>query len=80
MTLAYLAGDVNIWEKVHFDFNDTVSLTGLAPSALDVEGKTAGGKASHLGVGRGGVQLPDIVEHPRIGGRMERGVRRLAPG
>ncbi len=39
--LANLAGDVDVRQKVHFDFNEPVTGAGLAAAAADVEGKPA---------------------------------------
>ena len=58
---------------MHFDFHQTVAAAGLAPAALDIEGKPAGGIAPHLGICRRGKQIPDIVKEPCIGGRVGAG-------
>src|SRR5690606_19048666 len=42
LALADVAGDVDVGQEVHLDLDDAVALAGLAASALDVEGETAG--------------------------------------
>ena len=68
LALANLAGDVNVGEEVHFDFQQPVPGARLAPSAPDVEGEPPRAVAPGPGVLGGGEQLPDIVEQARVGG------------
>ena len=63
---------------MHFNLQNTVALAGFATPALDVEGKTAGVKATHLTVGQRGKNLTDIGKQSRIGGRI--GAGRAADG
>ena len=46
--LTYLAGDIDIRQKMHLDFYQAVSPAGLAPPALDVETKPARPIAAQL--------------------------------
>ena len=73
LALAHLAGDVDVGQKVHFNFQQAIPGTGLAPSAPGVEGEAARAVAPALGVGGGGEQVPDITEQIRIGGRVRPG-------
>ena len=74
--LAHIAGNVNVRQKVHFDFEQAVTRAGLTAAALDIEGKTACVVAARLCVRRFGKQVADIVEHTRIGRRI--GTRRAS--
>ena len=47
---------------MHFDLDYPISLTGLAASALDVEGKPARSVASLACLGHARKQLPDGCE------------------
>ena len=76
--LAHVARDVDVRQKVHFDFDDPVALTGLAAAALDVEREPSGAEAAHLGVLRGGVKLADVGEYAGIRRRV--GARRAPDG
>ncbi len=58
---------------MHFDFDDPAALARFAPAALDVEREPAGGEAPHFRILSGCVQLADVREHPRIGGRIGTG-------
>ena len=55
---------------MHLDFHQTVAAAGLAPATLHIEGEAARTVAPHFGVVGGGVQVPDVVEQARIGGRI----------
>ena len=74
--LAHIAGNVNVRQKVHFDFEQAVTRAGLTAAALDIEGKTACAVAARLCVRRFGKQVADIVEHARISRRI--GTRRTS--
>ena len=66
LALAYVAGNIYIRQEVHLDFLHTVTLTGLAPAALDVKGKPSRiitAQARILGRGK---ELADIIEQTRI--------------
>ena len=70
LALAGLAGDVDVGQEVHLDLDLAVALAGLAAAALDVEREAAGLVAAHLRVGRQRVELADLVEQLRVGGRV----------
>ena len=76
--LAHIAGNVNIRQKVHLDFEQAVTRAGLTAAALDIEGETACIIAACLRICRLGEQVADIVEHTRIGRRI--GTRRTSDG
>ena len=78
LSLADLAGNIDIGEKMHLDLDDAVALTGLAAAALDIEGEAPGTEAAPLGFLRLGEQVADIIEHAGIGGGV--GARRAADG
>src|SRR5260221_6353929 len=62
------ADEFDVGEKLHFDGDGAVALTGFAAAAGDVEGKMAGGVAAALGVGRVGKDFADGVEGFHVGG------------
>ena len=53
---------------MHLNLDQTVAAAGLAPAALDVEGEASRTVAPQPGVRRGGEQIPDVIEQPRVGG------------
>ena len=63
---ANLARNINISQKVHFDFNDTVALARLASAALDIKRKSVCLVAFFLRLGCGGKKVANIVENARI--------------
>ena len=70
LAAADLAGHVHVRQEMHLDFDDTVAAARLAASALHVEAETALAVALCLGVRGGGEQVPDQVEHTRVGSRI----------
>ena len=68
LALADLAGDEDVRQEVHLNFQHAVAGAGLAPSAPDVEAEPARTVAPALGLLRGSKQVPDVVEQPRVGG------------
>ena len=78
LSLADVAGDVNVGQKVHLDAFDAVALAGLTASALDVKGEASRLKSLGSGVARLGKELADIPKEPRVGGRI--GARRAPDG
>ena len=72
-TVAHLAGHVQIRQEVHFDLLHPVSLAGLAPAPLHVEGEAVLLISPGLGLRGQGKQLPDQVEHASIGGGIAAG-------
>ena len=78
LTLADLAGDVDVREEVHLDLDEAVSGAGLAPPAPHVEGEAARPVAPGLGVGGRGEEVPDVVKEAGVGGGV--GAGRTADG
>jgi hypothetical protein len=76
--VADLAGDVDVGQEVHLDLDGAVAGAGLAAAAAHVEGEAPGQVAPHLGLGRLGEELADVVEHAGVGGRVR--TRRAADG
>src|SRR5699024_3447653 len=70
LAFTYLAGHIDIGEKVHLDFDKTISLAGLTTAASDVERETAWAITSGLGIRGGGKQVPDVIEEPSVSGRV----------
>ena len=70
LAAADLAGHVHVRQEMHLDLDNTVAAARLAASALDVEAETALAVTLGLGVRGGGEQVPDQVEHARVGGRV----------
>ena len=68
-----LTGDVNVRQEVHLDLHQAVAAAGLAPAALDVEAEPSRPIAPDFRLVGRREQIPDVVEQPRIGGR-------IAPG
>ena len=66
LTLAHLAGNVNIRQEVHLYLDYTVTLAGFAASALDIERKATACIAMSLSIGSFGKKLADIAEYARI--------------
>ena len=69
---------IHIGQKVHFNFNQPVPLTGLAPSPLDVKGKAARGIAAGFGLWQGRKPIPNGRKGPDIGDGV--GPRRASDG
>jgi hypothetical protein len=76
--MAHLARDVYIRQELHFDAQ-LAGLAGFAASPFTLKEK-AFGITTHLGVGKGGKQVADVIEHAGVGGGLERGVRRWGIG
>src|SRR3984957_17618295 len=68
--VADLARDVHVRQELHLDLDGAVAGAGFAAAAFDVEGEPAGLVAADLGLGGGREQLPDVVEHAGVGGRV----------
>jgi hypothetical protein len=66
----HVAGDIDIRQKVHFDLDDPIAATGLAPASLYVEAEASRLEASDLGIGGPGKEVPDVGKQARIGGRV----------
>jgi hypothetical protein len=65
-TSADLARHVDIGQEVHFDLDGAVTGTGLAATALDVEGEPSRLVTADLRLGGGGKELADPVEHAGV--------------
>ena len=78
LALAHIAGHIHVRQEVHLDFEQAVARAGLAPAALDVEGKPARPVAARLGVRCFGKQVADVVEYAGVGRRV--GARRAPDG
>ena len=72
-SLAYITGNINIRQKMHFYFNNAVTLTGFTAPAFHIKRKTAGVEAAQLSVLRGCVQVADVRKHAGIGCRVGTG-------
>src|SRR5690606_31259944 len=68
LAAAYVAGHVHVGQKVHFNLDHAVALTGLATSALHVERETAGIIAARARLGHPGKQFAYGREHAGVGG------------
>src|SRR6476620_5169471 len=66
--VADLARHVHIGQEVHLDLDGAVAGARLAAAALDVEREPARLIPTHLGLGGGGEQRADLVEHTGIRG------------
>ena len=66
--VADLAGHVDVGQEVHLDLDGPVARAGLAATAAHVEGEAAGLVPAHLGFGRLGEELADVVEDAGVGG------------
>src|SRR6185437_12288966 len=73
--VADLARHVHIGQEVHLDLDGAVAGARLAAAALDVERESARLIPTYLGLGGGGEQRADLVEHTGVGG----GVRSWCP-
>src|SRR5690606_7401941 len=78
LTVADVAGDIDIRQEVHLDLDDAVALAGLAAPALDVEGEAARLVAARLRFGKAGEPVADRREGAGIGRRVR--ARRAADG
>src|SRR6185437_10015828 len=76
LAFADVAGYVDVGEKVHLDLDDTITLTRLASSTLDVEAEAAGIVASRPRFGDGCEELPN--RRKKVGVRRRVGARRAA--
>src|ERR1700682_2240937 len=70
LTLADLAGHVDVVQEVHLDLDDAVALAVLAAAALDVEAEAARSIAAHLRLWHLGEELANVGEHPGVGRRV----------
>jgi hypothetical protein len=70
LTLADIALDIDVGQKVHLDLDDTVALAGLAPAALYVEGETSRLVTPGTGFRQAREPVPDRREGAGVGGRV----------
>ena len=71
--LAGFAGDIDVGQEMHLDLDHAVALAGLAPAALDVEGKAPRLVAAGLGLGQPREPVADRREGTGIGGGVRPG-------
>ena len=71
--LAHLAGDVDVGEEVHLDFDDAVAVARVAPAAADVEREAPRFVTPRLRRRELAEQLADGVEDFGIRGRVGAG-------
>ena len=69
-TMANLAGDINIRQKVHLNLEGSITLTGLAPSPLHIEGETPGTVTAKLCLRNFSKELTNLIPNSRVGGRI----------
>src|SRR5690625_1757152 len=68
LALAAIAGDIDIGEKLHFYFDQSIALTGFTASALDVKRKPPRIVAALTGHGHACKWLADGGKESRRGG------------
>ena len=68
LAVADFARNIDIRKKMHLDLPDTVSLAGLAASALHIKGKSSFLITTHLRIDRAREQIADHVKYSGIGG------------
>jgi hypothetical protein len=73
LAVAHLARDVDVGQEVHLDALRPAALARLAAAALDVEAEPPGLVAADLGLAGLGEDLPHLVEHAGVGGRVAPG-------
>ena len=64
--LAYVAGNVNVGQKVHRDFEDAIAAATFAPPAFDVEAESSRLVAAHLRSVGSRKKFSDMVGNARI--------------
>ncbi|BAC18317.1 conserved hypothetical protein [Corynebacterium efficiens YS-314] len=68
--LADLTRDVHIGQEVHLDLQGAITLAGLAPATLDVEGEASRLVATDLRLGGLGEEVTHLVEDTGVGRRV----------
>ena len=76
LAAAYITGDVDVGQKMHFHLDDAISLARLAAATLDVEAETPRQVAARSGLLGTGEQFANRGEQAAISGRV--GARRTA--
>ena len=67
---ADITGNIDVRQEVHLHLDHTITLTGLAAAALDVEGESSGFVTAATGFLRAGKQLPHRGKNAGIGRRI----------
>ena len=62
--------DIDIRQEVHFNFNNPITLTGLAAPTFNIKGEAPRLISAGLGLGQAGKPIADRCESARIGGRI----------
>ncbi len=70
LAVALLAGHVDVGQEVHLDLDLAVAAADLAAAALHVEAEAAGLVAARPRLLGAAEQVPDLVEHARVRGRV----------
>ena len=73
LTAADLAWHIHIREEMHLDLYKAVTVTSLAPTALNIKGESSRAVAAHLCILGSREQIANIVKYARIGGRIGSG-------
>jgi len=76
LAVTHIAIDIYVGQKVHFDFNDAISLARLTAPALDVKRESSRPIAAFARLGYAGEQLAYGGEQTGVGGGI--GARRAA--
>ena len=69
-TMAHFAGHVNIRKKVHLNLEGSITLTGLAPSSLHIEGETPRTITAKFCLRDFSKELTDLIPDSRVGSRI----------
>jgi len=69
-----VAGNIDIWQKLHLDFDNAFSLAGLAATTFGIEREAISRIPPYSGIGRFGIQVANKGEQAGIG----RGIGALA--
>src|SRR5690606_6478996 len=64
--LAFLAGDVHIGEKVHFNADDAIAFARFTASPFHIEREAPSGVATRPGVGKAREQISNEREEARV--------------
>ena len=72
-TAAVFARHIATRQKIHLQFDHTLTLASLATTAFGVERESARGIAAHAGDRQLRVKIPDLVEHLDVGARRRTG-------
>ena len=67
LTMADIAGNINIWQEVHFYFKNSITLTGFASTTFNIKGETPCFITTFAGSGHACEQLANWCEYAGIG-------------